>query len=136
MSNAKTQTPPPAHALTLRAILEKRSLSQADFAKAAGLHRADVTNILNGTRVLGSIVFAKIVSALGPVDGVRFAEVYFADLLPSEFTGRVHIAKGAAKAKSIDAPKDADWALRTLGQAMKTNEHLQKVVLNLARCHS
>ncbi|CAB4158894.1 HTH_XRE domain containing protein [uncultured Caudovirales phage] len=135
MSKSKPLPPPPAHAVTLRAILEKRDISQADFAKAAGLHRADITNILQGVRVPGSIVFAKIVSALGESDGARFAEVYFADLLPDNFTGKVHIAKGGAKTKSADIPEDAGWALRTLEQAMKSNEHLQKVVLNLARCH-
>lgn len=133
----KEPTLPPEHAITLRAILQKRNMSQSDFAKSAGLSRSDITNMLRGARGVGPATFEKIVLALGELDGARFAEVYFNDMLPNGFAGKVHMVKtGTTKAAQDSVPHDVAWALQTIGNAMKKNEHLRKVVVNLAHCHA
>lgn len=51
----------------LAKYLESRSESQADFAKRAELSRSYVCEILNGTRVPGRSVIARINEATGGV---------------------------------------------------------------------
>ena len=132
---AETDVTLPRHLITLEAILALRGVSKIKFAEKAGMHRSDVTSILNGNRALGPVIFEKIMNALDDADAARFAEVYFGDMLPSDYPGRVHIVREAKKHKAIEEPQDVDWALKTLGQAMRSNEHLAKVIVNLAKCH-
>ena len=71
----KVESSPSNHAITLRSILKNRKISYSDFGKMADLSRADISNIISGKRVVGNKLLQKIVTALGGVDGAKFAEM-------------------------------------------------------------
>lgn len=124
----------PNHALTLKAILKARKQSASDYGAAAGLSRADISNIFSGRRIIGRYLFGKLASALNENDAARFAEAYFRDLLPEKFPGKVSVAPGSSKRQKEDV-RDMTWAIEVLTAASEVNENLRNVLMNLAVLH-